>query len=250
MTVKLPPIYVISLARAAARRENITRRLNALGANYEIVDAVDGKALAPAQYAHRLRAEEYRIKFGCVFSPGGIGCIMSHHNLWRRIIGGKDDCALVLEDDAAWDDDFAEVIRRVLLCEWHWEVVLFSDQKHRPIDSVLCDLGGGRQLVRIKSRAWSATAYLVSRSGAAKLYDYCQIIRAGADCMYAEYWKNGVAFYCAKPAPARASGEVSTIGTMPPPKRTITERIRGSIWRKTDRLRQTIYLLTNPPQKK
>ncbi|MGI9337349.1 MAG: glycosyltransferase family 25 protein [Gammaproteobacteria bacterium] len=252
MTDKLPPVYVISLARAKERRENMTRRLNALGANYQIIDAVDGKALNPSQYAHRLQTREYFLKFGCQLTAGEIGCFMSHHNLWRQIADGKDDCALIVEDDATWDDDFAEVITRTIKCDWHWEVVFFSVQKPRPADCILCEVGKGRQLIRYKRRDWCTTiAYLISRQGAAKLLDYCQNIRAPIDRMYAEYWRNGVAFYCVRPPVVRESGETTTIsGRDGKIKRTITEQIYGSIYRKADRIRQAIYLLANRPQKK
>ena len=124
MTSQLPPIYVISLVRETARRENIKQRLTALGANYEFFNAVDGKALQPSQYTHRMQTRHHFLKEGFEMTSGEIGCFMSHHNLWQKIADGKNEYALVLEDDAVWDNDFADVINQVLTCKWHWEVVL------------------------------------------------------------------------------------------------------------------------------
>ncbi|MGI9337348.1 MAG: glycosyltransferase family 25 protein [Gammaproteobacteria bacterium] len=252
MTAKLPPVYVISLSRETARRENIKSRLNALGANYQIIDAVDGKTLTPPQYAHRLQPRRFQLKEGVKITLGEIGCFMSHHNLWRQIADGKDECALILEDDAVWDDDFAEVVNGVLTCEWHWEFVLLSEDATTTAGRVLCGLCNNRKLFHRYRRAFTLAAYLISRSGAAKLHDYCQTIRAPLDSMTPEFWKHGAAFYCVTPPPARQSGEESAIGhdRYNQIKRTITERALGSLLRKADRLQKAIYIMTNPPRKK
>ena len=253
MTFAFPQVYVISLARAKERRENMRRRLDALGMPYEIVDAVDGATLNLEDYAHRLRQNECRVKHGYELTRGEIGCYLSHHNLWKRIAEGENEHALILEDDAVWDDDFAEVVGELLRCEWHWEAVLLSADKPRPIDAVLCSLPGGRKLVRYKRRAWTAAAYLLSRSGAAKLRDYGEKINAVVDCVYFEYWKNGVAFYCVHPPAAGQSGEETTLAgreqVRAKAKRTMAERMFGSVLRKADRLSQAYFLITNPPRK-
>ena len=66
----IPPIFVISLARATERRADITRRLDAEGLQYEIVDAVDGRELNRADYADRL--EQYDSKEGSSLSVARI----------------------------------------------------------------------------------------------------------------------------------------------------------------------------------
>ena len=167
MTSQLPPIYVISLVRETARRENIKQRLTALGANYEFFNAVDGKALQPSQYTHRMQTRHHFLKEGFEMTSGEIGCFMSHHNLWQKIADGKNEYALVLEDDAVWDNDFADVINQVLTCKWHWEVVLLSEYTSTTAGRVLCNLGDNRQLIRRHRRAFTAAAYLISRTGAA-----------------------------------------------------------------------------------
>jgi len=88
-------IYVISLARAAARRESICTHLRELGLEYELVNGVDGREL-PAEEHTRLLAP------GVTFpSPGVVGCYMSHLEVYRRLLASDAAAALVLEDDAA-----------------------------------------------------------------------------------------------------------------------------------------------------
>lgn len=251
MTAQLPPVYVISLARETARREDITRRLNTLGANYQIADAVDGKALAPSQYKHRIKGHIYSLKYGRQLNPGELGCFLSHHNLWQTIAKGEDDCALVLEDDASWGDDFVDIVRRVMNCEWHWEVVLLSELFTPPAFRALCDLGGNHKLVRYDAVIASSAAYLISRTGAAKLRGYCQNIGAPLDWMLSEYWQHGAAFYSVTPPLAKHNPEESIIGDRFVEKKpTPPQRLLGSLIHKTDRLKRAIYILTHPPQKK
>ena len=247
----MPPVYAISLARAQERRANIKRRLDALGVAYEIVDAVDGAALDLSQYAHRLKQNKCRARHGYELTRNEIGCFLSHYNLWRRVADGDDECALIVEDDAVWDDDFADVICAIAQCEWHWEVVNLGMARHK-INRTLCELPGGRKLVRCRRQVSTTTAYLISRSGADKLLEYCEEIRAPVDSMYLEYWKNGVAYYCVKPVPARQSGEESVIDYKERSlvKHTVTERMLIWLWRKSDLVRQHLFCLTNQPSKR
>ena len=95
------PVYVISLARAADRRAGIIDRLTVAGMKYEIVDAVDGETLDLNSFGDRLVNRS--------MTKGAIGCFLSHYNLWQRMIAEQIPTAIVLEDDALWDEDFFEV---------------------------------------------------------------------------------------------------------------------------------------------
>ena len=244
----LPRIFAISLARAKERRENIRRRLDSLGVDYEIVDAVDGAAIDLSRYADRLRPNKYRIKFGHALARGEIGCFLSHYGLWEKMVAENIESALVLEDDAVWDDDFVDVVARLPLVEWRWDLILLSARDCR-IDRVLCDIGGGRKLARHKRRAWTMVAYMIRLSAAKKLIVHCREIRAAIDCLHSEYWKNGVDFCIVTPPPVRGSGEETTIGGRPLPPRNLAERAIGSLWRKSDRWQQFFYCRLFPPRK-
>ena len=229
------------------------RRLNALGVSYEITDAVDGKTLDLSQYAHRLRnqcTDIVRRPEGRELSPGEIGIYLSHHNLWKRVAEGENECALILEDDAVFESDFADVVRDVVRCKWHWEIVMLSQNQRRRINRVLCEVGGGRRLLRYKRRVGSAAAYLISREGAAKLRDYCEDIRETIDWMMGEFWKNGLDYYCVEPPPVTPSGEPMTIDGRKRATLTITERIHNKVARRADQLRRWLYLRANPPRKR
>ena len=243
----LPPIFVISLARATERRANISRHLDETGVPYKIINAVDGATLDMAQLANRLNPNKYRIKYGRKLTSGEIGCYLSHYNLWQHIVDQGIDCAIVLEDDAVLNKDFYGVVSRLHTLEGQWEMVSLGDGKCN-VDRVLCDIDDKHRLVRHKRRAWGAHAYVIRRPAAEKLLNYCHEIRAGIDELMFEYWKNDVAFYLVCPPVSRPSGEESQTGALHCP-RSPFEKILGSIYRKLDRWRQFWYCRKNPLKK-
>lgn len=97
------PVYVISLARAPDRRPAISDHLTQLGIEFEIVDAVDGRALSE-EFLASVTAP------GVTLSPGMIGCNLSHFDLSKRLIASRADVALFLEDDARLDPKTAEFL--------------------------------------------------------------------------------------------------------------------------------------------
>lgn len=98
------PVYVISLARAPERRAAISAHLTSLGIEFEIVDAVDGRALS-AEYLASVTAPGVRL------SPGMIGCNLSHYELSKKLIASSADVALFLEDDARLHPSAAAFLR-------------------------------------------------------------------------------------------------------------------------------------------
>ena len=249
-TSDLPPIFVISLARAAARRENMRRRLDALGARYEIVNAVDGKELDLSQYGDRLRPDLWRKTARREPTRGEIGCFLSHYQLWERIADTEHDCALILEDDAVWGDDFADIVGRVVNCAWEWDVVLFSHFRAHPHDFALCELGGGRKLVRHRRPAVTAAAYLIRPSAARKLCQHCHIIREAVDVLYVQYWRHGAAFYHVDPPPVWQDETPSLLQDGEKIKLTPGDWLSRKWSRMSERWVCRFYRWTHRPQKR
>lgn len=224
-------------------------RLDALGVDYEITDAVDGAALDLRQYENRLRADKWKFLRGRELSRGEIGCYLSHYNLWQRIAAGGE-CALILEDDVIPGDGFAEVVLRLPKVRWHWDVVLLSARKRYALDRALCELGKGRRLVRYRKRVGTTRAYMITPQGARKLLDYCYEIRAPVDWLYAEWWKNDVAFYGVDPAVASHAQTESVIGKPKRLRRGFREWSHAQVLRHIDWWRRNWYRHKYPPRKK
>ncbi|MDG1050114.1 MAG: glycosyltransferase family 25 protein [Planctomycetota bacterium] len=89
------PIFVVSLARATSRRAKISAALEALGLDFEFVDAVDAVSGVPAE----LEGEIDRTVNPQLSEPE-YGCALSHALLYRRIVEEGIEHSLVMEDDA------------------------------------------------------------------------------------------------------------------------------------------------------
>ena len=105
----LPAIFVISLARAADRRADISQRLEAAGFFYQIVEGIDGTNPEILKNTpHQLDDRLHQYTHGRRLSGGKIDCYLSHYRLWEKIVADNIDCTLVFEDDARWEDDLAQ----------------------------------------------------------------------------------------------------------------------------------------------
>lgn len=92
--------YVINLKRCPERRlymENLLSKYPFL--NIEFIDAVDGKLLSETQKEEQFDRKAAFKLYGKQLSDGEIGCTLSHQLCYKKIINGKDDFALILEDD-------------------------------------------------------------------------------------------------------------------------------------------------------
>lgn len=161
------PIFLINLDRAANRLAFVARRLDALGLPFVRIAAVDGATLVSADRFTFVAARPRDGKRG--WRDGQIGCFLSHFDAWQRIATGGAPFGLVLEDDlhvseklpallcdTGWVPEDADVVRLEATGQW---LAL-----GRPVA-----LASGRSVRRIRSAAWGAGAYLLSKRAAARL---------------------------------------------------------------------------------
>jgi glycosyl transferase, family 25 len=177
-------IFVISLRRSVARRQALTRDLMALGLHYELVDAVDGAALTEAQRAWcDLEAAESQL--GRPMTPGEVGCALSHLEVYRRMLEGSIERAVVLEDDAIVDPDFPAVLE-ALAGTREELVLLYHAFSHTyfwaPLWSRLRrPLAAGRCLVPFSVTPASTVAYYLTLHAARVLQQAGLPVRGVAD---------------------------------------------------------------------
>lgn len=214
------PIYVISIARDSDRRANISTRLNASGVEYEIIDAVDGAQLDTTTITDRLRQDKIHARYNRDLLPGEIGCFLSHYNLWQRMVNEQTPFALILEDDATWDDDFFMVVQDLVQSKYYWNVVHLASPEGGRIYSVLDVVGDNRQFARFKYPMDLAAAYLIDLDGAKKLLKHCYEISDPIDEQWKEYMQCNLYFYHVQPAPVNNKSGIanSAIGKRTPEK--------------------------------
>ena len=185
-------IRVISLARSQARRERFMQFNRHLP--FEFFDAVDGRALAPQDFA-----ATGLFTPGLPYTPGAYGCAMSHQRLWDDCIASGQPLTIA-EDDAIFRLDFQAQYQAALqslppdwdFVLWGWNldfvlslafmpgispaVVRFDQEQMRRSIDAFRPLQQRPQLLRL-DQCWGIPAYTLSPAGAAKFRARCFPLR-------------------------------------------------------------------------
>ena len=152
------PVYVISLRDSQVRRRNMTERLGALGIPFQFIDAIDGRTQrVPDEF------DGARVIRDGFQSEAEIACAMSHRLVYRMIAEGRNDLALILEDDAVFQPDFPQTL--ALAMTLRFDVLKFWGGPHgRRIQ--LGEIGKYR--VMGGTGSLGTVAYLITRTAAAR----------------------------------------------------------------------------------
>lgn len=89
------PAFVINLDRRRDRLETISAHLDSMGVDFVRWPAVDG-----ADGRNPAVADD-------LIAPGHAAAVVSHRQVWAAIADGPDEVALILEDDAVLDGEYA-----------------------------------------------------------------------------------------------------------------------------------------------
>ena len=155
-------IIVINLDEDTERRERIERRMRELELGWERLAAVHGSRLDASHEALVDRAAH--AAHGLQFSPGEIGCWLSHCMAQRIVAEGSDEMALILEDDLRIHDDLPEVLDRLEQgVAGKFDVLRLHRVKlHRRYIPVR-NLGAGRTIGLVRPADSGTLAYVMSR---------------------------------------------------------------------------------------
>jgi glycosyl transferase family 25 len=202
MQIEQIPILLINLDRSAPRLQRMTERLEKLGLAFERIPAIDGCSLTASEKETLNPPRFWQYKR----SPSEIACYASHLKALRLIVDRQLPRAIILEDDAMFEDDFGVWARSdcplpegtdVLKLEGFGALntirILIAHYKNRAITFAYKSTGG-------------AAAYLVTLTGAKKALEKLNIVRAQIDDDLFGYWKNGLTIYEVFPFPARQDG--------------------------------------------
>jgi glycosyl transferase family 25 len=105
-------ILVINLQRSHQRRHFMKSQLDRVGADYEIVEAVDGYELTDEEI--QTLCEEAALGTDPNWlSKGAIGCALSHRKALEKVEADNVQAATILEDDVIIPDDLPDILRRL-----------------------------------------------------------------------------------------------------------------------------------------
>lgn len=186
-------VFVITIERNANRRELLESNLRGLEFSY--VDGVDGSRVPESELGAEYDDDRAQVAYGRSLSPGQIGCALSHRKAYRAMLEEQYDRVLILEDDASFPPESADVVGPALTqLPADWDLLYFYAQRSgesRWLDAKVrwlypfLDRTGLRRYdlqavratysrpysrnLRIAGQHWMALAYAITRRTAAQL---------------------------------------------------------------------------------
>ena len=207
-------IIVINLDHDTDRRARVERRLAELRLRWERLSAVDGRRLEP--HHERLIDRAAHAARGLEFSPGAIGCWLSHREAQRMVAENAEPMALILEDDIAIADDLPGVLERIERGDaGRFDVIRLHRYKmHRkfvPVHRI-----GGGTLGFVRPVDSGAQAYVITREAAGRLVASIPRMVQLADHALYEHWSHGLTVCSIDPPVVRHDDRGrSSIGARP-----------------------------------
>lgn len=207
-------IIVINLDQDTGRRDRVETRLAELGLRWERLSAVDGRRLGPHheglidRAAHAAR--------GLEFSPGAIGCWLSHRQAHRMVAEGGEPMALILEDDIAIADELPDVLERIERGgAGRFDVIRLHRYKmHRKFVPV--HRMGGSAIGFVRPTDSGTQAYVITREAAGRfIFAIPRMVQLADHALY-EHWTHGLVVCSIDPPVVRHDdGGRSSIGARP-----------------------------------
>ena len=216
--------FVIHLARATARREQVQRLLDGSPWEAEILPACDGTTLGAE--ADRLYPGKvlHAPRYPFVLSKGEIACFESHRRAWQKIVDEGLEAGFILEDDADYLPNFTQA---AAFAEKHLAAHGYIQFQVTEMTGpeVLAD--GGVRLLRPKTVPLSASAQLVSRDAAKALLALTETFDRPIDTFLQMVWVTEMPIVCVVPSGVRDVNAQSTLSR----KRSLGQKIAAE-WKR------------------
>jgi glycosyl transferase family 25 len=204
-------VHVINLRESTARRIAIERRLHALGVDFEIERAIEGRA--GSEYFEDTDLWQYWLNTGRSPSDGEIGCYASHLRLWQRCVASGEPL-VVMEDDAAPLPTFAvalEAARRLI--DRYGFLRLEYDGPGRPARTRRVEAAGEVSVHYFVKYPYGAMCYALAPPVARAFLAASRVLRAPVDQFIRRCWEHrqplfGLLPYSVRESPAAAASTI------------------------------------------
>jgi GR25 family glycosyltransferase involved in LPS biosynthesis len=238
--------FVIHLARAVQRRPQVETLRGALPMPVHIVDAVDGRAMTPAETAAVCRPRLYRPRYPFALGAGEIGCFLSHRKAWREIVERGLDAGLIVEDDVAVDTEtFSRLLELVRTVAGPGDFIRFPQKLRGETGPVIASGDGGLSIIEPATPAFGMVMQIVGRDAAARLLELTETFDRPVDAVLQMRWLHGLRILSARPTvTTEISRELG--GTLAQSSRkslygTLAREIRRPLYRGAVRLGNRLF---------
>lgn len=167
-------VFMINLKRRLDRRERMLRALHEQEIDFQLVEAVDGKAMNTSQVEAMgiQMLPGYRDPYhGRPLTKGELGCFLSHYNIWKEVVDRGLQRSLVFEDDLRFEIFFKRRLMNLMQdveregLDWD---LIYVGRKRMQVEHPEKAVPRVRNLVEADYSYWTL-AYVISLQGAQKL---------------------------------------------------------------------------------
>ena len=209
-------IVVISLARAVERRRRVVAGLRALGLEFELRDAVDGRDIPPECEALIDRAGSRRD--GRPIRMGSIANWLTQRQVFLDMVENGPEIVAVFEDDAEFSPELPAVLDALETTDEPFDIVFLHRGPRRPFVPHT-RLKTGHRLGWVRWSHFGSQGYVITRTAARRFLEKNPLVRTGIDRALARYWHHGLTTYCLRPPVVshrrKEEGNASLIGAAP-----------------------------------
>jgi glycosyl transferase family 25 len=220
--------------RSTDRLQQISNRLGDLGLVFERLSAVSGRMLNAIE-KQRINPKRSWLQLG----DDEIGCTLSHLKAIRLIRERELQRAIVLEDDATFDDDFAIWARCDCPLPDDADVLKLEGFGAEKTLKIPVFKHGNRTIQFSYRPTGGLAAYLITLDGARKALKAIDVMRGPIDYDLTAYCRTGLVVYDVLPFPARQVG--SSMKVRQHPRRTLSYRVGRNILKNSDKLGRLVF---------
>ena len=205
-------VFLINLDRATKRLSEMENRLSNIGIDYIRISAIDGKnyKYSEKEYCEKL----YKRCCGRKISSGEIGCYLSHYKTIEYFIKSGKKYALILEDDAVFNQNLVELLNKLVSINYFWDFVKLNTARDGGFGNIAVrELFNGYKLYASLFPKAFAAAYLINTKAAKSLYAKLLPMFVPYDHEIIKFWKYNVRQYSVFPSPVKVEYKDSFIGT-------------------------------------
>jgi collagen beta-1,O-galactosyltransferase len=161
------PIFVINMKKDKLRKQLMINQFIKFNIqNYIFIDAVVGQDYHKTGLNVKIMQDWLDPIFNRRINYGEIGCMLSHYQIWSKIVADSLNSAIILEDDNIFDDDF--LIKLYYILEIDFNLYdLFYLARYKQYDNIIEP--HITNTILIPSYSYNANAYIITHRGANKL---------------------------------------------------------------------------------
>lgn len=182
------PIICINLLRREDRWVDFIKQEGLHGLDIKRWNAVDGATIdyindpRVSMRVKRNIIKKLRRSWDDIYTPGALGCYLSHLEIWRWLAKSDSIACVVLEDDCVVPSDFSDKLRHL----WE-ESAIIRDGRfdccilHRKCGEVAQGNMEGDKMIEPMEIFFNTTGYIITRSCALKLVENALPIQVHVD---------------------------------------------------------------------